>query len=346
MTDDLEPITPTEAVELHLETVQSKNAAWTEQTHRSNLRPFIEWCREEGGIDSLDELSGRDLFEYRIWRRDGNYSNGRVDTLAPSTLDGELSTIRSFLRFAASIEAVHGDFHEKVPLLNLSGDDEVSDSFIRPDRVPDILEYLERYEYASRDHVAWTLFWHTGMRVSAARALDLRDLDLDGSSPLVDIVHRPPATPLKNDKKSERVNRITKHTAIVLEDYVDGPRIDLVDDHGREPVLTTEHGRVKSGTLRDAVYRWSRPCFVGKECPHGFDPDDCEYTYFAKRTQCPSARSPHDIRKARVTAYRNENVPRGVVSDRLDASEDVLDKHYDRASKREKANRRWRLINQ
>lgn len=340
---DLDDVTPHEAFQLHIEMVGNKNAQWTETTHKSNLRPFLEWCEEEADIDYLHELTGRDLFEYRVWRRDGGYSEGRVDELAMSTLDGNLSTLRSFLKFCANIDAVPEDFYEKVPLLNLSQSDEVSDSFITPERVPEILDYLERYEYASRDHVVWLLLWNTGMRISGVRALDLSDLDLDGNRPLVELVHRE-STPLKNNEKGERVNRVSESVAIAIQDYIDGPRSSVQDDAGRSPLITTEHGRITSGTVRDTVYRWTRPCMIGIECPHGYEPDTCDFAYHKDMAKCPSARSPHDVRKARVTAYRNENVPRGVVSDRLDASEDILDKHYDRASKRKKAHRRWRMI--
>lgn len=67
-------------------------------------------------------------------------------------------------------------------------------------------------------------------------------------------------------------------------------------------------------------------------------------TGFDEMSKCPSSRSPHDARKTRVKKYRNDGVPRAAVSDRLDASEDILNKHYDRASKREKADRRWRFF--
>ncbi|PSQ31646.1 integrase [Halobacteriales archaeon SW_6_65_46] len=340
----IESISPEKAVEMHLRNVASNDAAWTRTSHESDLRPFLEWCQEEGGIEHLHDLTGRDLFEFRIWRRDGGYSNGQVDELAPATLDGNLSTVRSFLKFAATIDAVHDDLFEKVPLLDLSKHDEVSDSYITPERVPEIVDYLGQYEYAGRDHVVWTLIWKTGMRISGVRALDLRDLSLDGSRPILQLRHRPPTTPLKNDEKSERDNRIDDHTRVVLQGYLEGPRVSKLDDEGRKPLVTTEYGRVTHSAIRDSVYRWTRPCQVGLGCPHDLDPDSCEYTYHDYMSKCPSARSPHDVRKARVTAHRNENVPRGVVSDELDASEDVLDKHYDRASKRKKAHRRWRLI--
>ena len=347
VSDGLEPIPPKSAVEMHLDRMKEGHAEWTHTTHKSELRPFVEWCREEGGIDNMNELSGRDLYEYRIWRREGGYSKSKVDELAKKTLHSNLSTLRSFLRFCGRIEAVPNDFFEKVPLVKLSRSDEVSDSYLNPARAPDILEYLSRYEYASRDHVVWALIWHSGARLGAVRGLDLRDLELDGNKPSIEFVHRPETgTPLKNNEQSERVNRITRRVAQILQDYVDGPRVDATDDHDRVPFVTTHAGRVAAGTIRKAFYRWTRPCFIGKECPHDKDPDTCEFTAFRKVSGCPSARSPHDARKARVTKYRNDGVPRGVVSDQLNASEDVLDKHYDRASEREKADRRWRIIQQ
>jgi hypothetical protein len=54
----------------------------------------------------------------------------------------------------------------------------------------------------------------------------------------------------------------------------------------------------------------------------------------------PSSRSPHDVRSGRVTAYRLGDVPRIVVSDRMDASEKILDKHYGCRSERQRAEQR------
>jgi len=344
VSEDLTPVSPSKAVDLHLDAMKDDSAEWTRTSHKSHLRAFVEWCREEGGIDNMNDISGRDLYEFRVWRRTGGYSNGMDEEIAPKTLDSALTTVRAFLRFCAQIEAVPEDLYEKVPLPTLSHSDEVSDSTISPERVPRILDYLCRYEYASRDHVIWTLIWHTGARLGGVRALDLEDCDLEGNKPGLNYVHRPTSTPLKNDEQGERFNRISDHVREILQDYIDGPRRSIVDEDGRSPLVTTHQGRVSPTAIRDACYRWTRPCMLSEECPHDRTMDGCDAVSFEHMSKCPSARSPHDIRKARVTKYRNDGVPRGVVSDRLDASEDVLDKHYDRASKREKADRRWRLI--
>jgi integrase len=292
----------------------------------------------------MHELDGRDLFKFRVWRKEGGYSEGQDEHIAPKTLETALVAVRSLLRTCVEIEAVHEDLYTKVPIPDVPAADEVSDSKIAPERIPPILEYLERYEYASRDHVQLLLMWHCGARTGGLRALDLRDLELEGTDPIVRFKHRPDTgTPLKNDLLSERANRISEEVAITLQDYIDGPRNEVVEESGRRPLLTAR-GRLTATPIREATYRWTQPCAIGEECPHDRDPETCEWTARNQSSKCPSSRSPHDFRKARVTKYRNDDVPRGIVSDRLDASEKVLDKHYDRASQRKRAERRWNQI--
>jgi len=344
VSDDLEALSPADAVELYLDARRDDAAAWTVKSHQSRLRAFVEWCQTED-IDNMNDLTGRDLYQYRVWRREGGYSRAEVEELAPATLKTALSTLRRFLRFCADVEAVPEDLYTKVPIPDLSSSDEVSDSKMVPERASPILEYVERYEYASRDHVILLLFWHTGARTGGVRSLDLQDCDLDGEAPGLNYVHRPETeTPLKNNEKSERFNRVSGEVAKVLRDYIDGPREETRDDYGRDPLVTTIKGRASASLVRETLYKWTRPCVIGVECPHDRDPETCEATFYKQASKCPSSRSPHDWRKARVTKYRNDGVPRSIVSDRLDASEEILDKHYDRASKRKRAERRWREI--
>jgi integrase len=345
VSDDLEPVPPADAVDLYLDARRDDAAKWTITSHRSRLRPFVEWCLEED-VENMNELTGRDLYEYRVWRREGEYSEGDVEQLAPATLESALNTLKRFLKFAADIEAVNEDLFTKVPIPDLSNSDEVSDSKIVPERVPPILEHLQRYEFASRDHIVLLLIWHTGARLGGVRSIDVGDVDLEGESPAIEFHHRPKQdTPLKNDRLSERHNRIHPKVAEVLEEYIDHRRTEVTDDYGRRPLISTTHGRASRSTIRETVYKYTRPCEIGEGCPHNRDIEDCVATNYKKATKCPSSRSPHDFRKARVTNYRNDGVAREIVSDRLDASEDVLDKHYDRASKRQRAERRWDALN-
>lgn len=342
VSSDLDPLGPDEARQLYLEARRNELSEDTRDGQDYRLRAFVKWC-EEQGFENLNSLDGRDLYNYRVWRREGGYSGEELQNV---TLRGDLATIRAFLRFCGDVDAVDEDLFDKVPLPQVSHGDDVSESTLEPDRAKAILDYLSRYKYANRNHVVLLVLWNTGCRISALRSLDLEDLDLEGErpngdGPAVKFVHRPEEdTPLKNDQKSERWNVISEYVAGVIRDYIEGPRIEVTDEYDRQPLVTTARGRIARSTVRNALYRVTRPCWRGEDCPHDRDPEDCEATESGKFSKCPSARSPHDVRSGRVTGYRLQDVPRVVVSDRMDASEEILDKHYDRRNERQRAAQR------
>ena len=346
MSDDLEPLAPSEALDLYLNG-RDELSAKTADGQKYRLRAFVQWCDEEG-ISNLNNVSGRDLYRYRVWRRDGGYSGDELKTV---TLRGDMATLRAFLKFCASIDGVDEGLFEQVPLPQLDVGGDVSDTTLDADRAVEILDYLGTYQYASRTHVIMLVLWHTGCRVGALRGLDLGDLDLEGDraeadGPAIHFVHRPAKdTPLKNSERGERWNAISSQVAEVLQKYIEGPRIDVVDDYNREPLVTTDYGRMSASAMRNTLYRITRPCWRGEDCPHDRDIGTCEAANDdGKFSTCPSARSPHDVRSGRVTAFRREDVDRVLVSERMDASEDVLDKHYDRRSSRQKAAQRRRFL--
>lgn len=50
---------------------------------------------------------------------------------------------------------------------------------------------------------------------------------------------------------------------------------------------------------------------------------------------CPSKRSPHDVRRGYITYLRRQGVPKEIISEEVDASVTVLDHHYDKTTKAE-----------
>ena len=70
----LEPIDPETAVELYLAEREPEVAVSTLRSHRTRLGHFVRWC-DERDIDTLNDLTGRALHEYRLWlRNDGDLS--------------------------------------------------------------------------------------------------------------------------------------------------------------------------------------------------------------------------------------------------------------------------------
>lgn len=334
MSSDLDPLAPAQALDMYFDRRRDELSRQSRQSHRYRLEAFVDWC-DENGIYNLNDLDARDLHAYRVDRRE--------DGLKPVTLQGQISTVRQYLRVAASLNAVPEALPEKMLLPRVGVDDQSSDKKLESGRASAILEYLDRYQYASRTHVELLLMWRTSCRRGALRALDLKHFDRD--EPALELRHRPETgTPLKNGLRSERDVALLPAVAQVVADYVDGPREDTTDEHGRAPLLTTRQGRPSLTTIQNDIYSITRPCEIGEPCPHGEDPDTCEATEHNKASKCPSSRAPHHVRTGSITAHRDSGTPKAILSDRADVSEGILDEHYDKASQREKMRRRRREL--
>ncbi len=193
----------------------------------------MRWC-DEKDINNLNRLTGRDLQEFRLWRKE----QGDINLM---TLNNLTSAIQVFLKWAGSVEAVRPNLHEKVMVPQVSPSDEQSDAMLEADDAEAILEYLETYHYASEGHVVFAVLWETGMRIGALWSIHLADVDCEQDH--VTLVHRPDeGTTLKNGASGERPVAITPELATVVDDYIDGIRIDQTDEYGREPLITTTKG--------------------------------------------------------------------------------------------------------
>lgn len=336
----LQPLGPQEAVELYLDSREAELSAKSLENQKYRLRSFVEWC-DEREIGNVNDLSGRDLHQFRVWRANGN--GDRYDAVSTVTLVGILQTLRKFLEFCASVDAVEQGLRERVLIPEIDPEDESSDEQLSTDRARDILRYLDRFQYASRSHVILAILWHTGIRLGSLRAFDLKDFDAEAR--YLQLRHRPDTgTPLKNGTAAERKIAVGEHYAQVISDYIQHHRYDVVEASGREPLITSRQGRLTEVPIRQTCYRWTRPCMI-EGCPHGEDPDSCDWMRDnAVASRCPSSHSPHDIRRGAITQHLRDGIPEEVVTDRMNVSSDVLDQHYDQRSERERMETRREFL--
>ncbi len=304
-------------------------------SHGSRLGHFVRWCDEEE-LENLNELNGRTLHRYRLWRR-------RVGALAPATEKTQMDTIRVFIKWLESINAVVDDLNTKVRSPVLRDGQNVRDMMLESDRAEEVLGYLSKYEYASRPHVVLTLMWHTMMRTGAVHSLDVEDYDLEGR--YIAVVHRSETgTTIKNGTDGERSIALSNGVCRLLDDWIANRRPDVDDEFGRRPLVSTSNGRAHRSTLRGDCYRYTRPCVSTGECPHDRDPDDCDAMAYTAAFDCPSSVSPHALRRGGITHHLNSDVPKDVVSDRANVTPGVLDEHYARRSQHEKVEQRRRYL--
>jgi len=341
-----DPLSPREAVDMWLEHQQSTKSDSTIRSYTYRLKPFVDWCEQEG-IDDLAELSSRDVFRYE--------SHRRSDGLTISTLNNQIGTLKRFLAFAARIEAADESLPQKIEVPTSDEfRDMVSEEKLSANRAKEIRENLHRYARATRRQATFEVMWHTGCRVGGLCALDLSDCyfeeddlerlrhqpDVDEEVleevdvPFLFFRHRPDTeigTPLKNRKQSERAVALDQEVADRVQEYIDINRAERADESGRRALFTTKsgkHGRVSGSNVRREIYITTQPCRFGT-CPHDRDPETCEATEHSYEARCPSSRSPHPIRSGVITYLRDQGWPPEVVGERVDATPETIRLHYD-----------------
>ena len=333
---NLEPIEPQRALDLYLEDKGRECQQATVRSHRSRLGFFVDWCDEQG-IENLNDLSARDVHEFRVWRR---------EDLNVTSEKTQMDTLRVFIEWCETIDAVqHGLFKKiKSPVIPDGGN--VRETTLTTDRANEILDYLEKYEYATVEHVTLLVLVETGMRMGGAHGLDVDDYHHDEEHPHLQLLHRPDTdTPLKNGRNGERPVSISSDACAVIDDYLENRRPDVTDEFDREPLLASQRGRISKSTIRKYVYKWSRPCATGKECPHDRNRDGCDAAInLDQASKCPSSVTPHPIRRGYITRLLKEGVSVEVVSDRCNVSPVVIDEHYDVRTEDEKMRQRQAVL--
>lgn len=337
--NDLTPVSPEEALRMYLELREDDAADGTIRTHKSRLSFFVEWCTQNE-IDNLNDLTGKDLFDYRNWRKQQLNST--------KSLEANLRTVRVFLRKCVQFDAVPPNLPEKIDVPTIADADAARDDLIDSGYAQQVIDHLAKFEYASSEHVVWVLLTEVGIRISALYAADTTDYERRSEDAVLHLRHRPTTgTPLKNKSDSERPVSLRESAAVVINDYLDNVRPDVVDDEGRSPLLTSDHGRLQKSTMRKYVYKWTRPCVITGDCPHGKDPEDpdsCPALQNASQAyKCDSSSSPHAIRRGYITAELDTGVPAEVLSDRCDVSTEVIATSYDKRDPNQKLRLRKEL---
>ncbi|WP_018259208.1 tyrosine-type recombinase/integrase [Halomicrobium katesii] len=308
-------ITIEEAIEAYLEERKSELSDSSIQNHRYQLKQFRLWARGAGGIDNLDDIDPLDLSRFRRYRSNDLNSN---------TMYNQLGVLRLLLRFTHRMGWVEEELPDSIVLPTRSG--RSRDSSIDPDRITSIIDDLERYQYASLNHVILSLLWTCSLRIGALRSLDSdRDLHLDEQ--WIDMVHRPDTgTPLKNKGGSEREINLHGWVADVLRAWITDRRPDVTDASSRQPLVASSRGRMARSSIRERVYRLTACGSLGDGCECGSDPI----------TDCSDVVSPHDVRRSSISAWLDDKVDPGLLASRVDSSQSTIEEHYDVRSESDK----------
>lgn len=326
-------LAPQDAVE---EYIQSRvDAAYsTREKHKYRLQKFLDFT-ESQNLDDVGKLTPRHIEQFRQER----IADGNTNLV---TTEQTLHTFRVFLRYCERVEACREGLADTVVIPNVSSQDKARDVHLSHERATQIIDYLCKYEWASLPHLVFHLAYHTGLRRGALYALDVEDWRSDKR--VLEVRHRP-ETPLKLDEAGERNLSVTDdRLAQAVDDYLADVRPSVEDDAGRKPLLASTQGRYHYQSLQKVFYRVTRPCYFTDGCPVGREIDECEATEYAGYSKCPESVSSHPIRRSAITHHLDEDVPKAIVSERMNVSQEVLDTHYDARDKEQKRTSRKQYL--
>jgi site-specific recombinase XerD len=299
----------------------------TVRAYRFPTRHFVEYC-EKQGIEKAGDING---YVVESWKQ-----ARRSEGIKLITLKNNVKHLRVFIKYLERTDLIEYGVADRIEVPHIPDGGDVSEDTLRLERAEDILRYLNTYEYASRSHALFYTMWHTGCRISGAISLDLDDFDPGPSEGgVLQFRNRKAAgTPLKNGNGGERNVTINDRLKQILTDYINGKRERVTDEYGREPLFTTSSGRLTRQRAYKNFTALSRPCVTSPVCPHDREIEDCEAAQMKKNApSCPSSVSLHPIRRGSITYHIDRGWPKEKLSERVDVSVEVLNKHYDARKK-------------
>lgn len=315
-------LTVEEVYDLFLDAKQLEYTAETLRDYESRLNQFVEWADDHDEIETISDVTGWHLEQFRIFRQGQD--------LAPTTIKGQMQCLKIWLEYAADIEAVDEMLPYKVTVPKLKEHETTDDTKLETEAAQQLVDHFRdaRVTYASEEHVAFEIAWFVGARLGGIRALDLEDYYPDEQ--YVRFQNRPTFTRLKKGQKGERAVQIPAETCEVLDVYIDEVREQIRDREGRDPLLTSTQGRPSAGTIQNWIYHATIPC-RHSECPHDQTPRSCDWTERNKASGCPSSRSPHQVRTGSITWQLNKELTYEEVAERVNSDPDTLRRYYDKA---------------
>lgn len=195
-------ITPAYARQMFLESKRGQIRESSLRAYKYPTKHLMVFLKDEE-VETMAEADGFLIEQWRLARK-------RED-IADATLKNDCKKVATFLRWCAAKNIVEDGLGDKMTIPRISENAMVSSEMVALPQAEELLNHLEKYEYATLYHTLFAVMWHTGCRISGAIALDIGDFVQDpvpaendpDPAPYLKFRNRPEqGTGLKNRAKS------------------------------------------------------------------------------------------------------------------------------------------------
>lgn len=318
------------------------NSANTNRTYDSGIATLLEW----GGAETTADLTPATIQDYRAWlvRQDRENPNGHGGQYSPSTVSTYIGAVKQFLKYCGKMGWIPRQNHKVLDHYSVGREHRKAKQQIRPERLSRIVDWYKDHEPYSRNTVILQILNETGMRKVGLRAIDRGDVAMnDSGQPVIKLENRPATgTALKEPEHARHVP-IKKDLFDTIKQYDKDHRIAVKDDRGREPLLTTRHGRIGHTAIQNTVYVATCPKKTGVTVECG--DCDCEGKPTTKTaSQCEHSVGPHACRGAAVTRMRNNGHQWADIGLLVGATGETLRLQYDYSTRSDRAEQARNLL--
>ena len=242
---------------------EKRYSALTVRNYRHDLEIFAEWwCRkhdaEPSGFD-VTQLREEDIRQWIMHRtsRKGGDDKG----ISTQSMNRELSTLRSFLRFLRKRGVIEQDLFKRISALKTA---RRLPTFVPETRMECVLDSLREESEATslleqRNALIVALFYGSGIRLAELHGAKLCDLS-EGYATL--------RVRGKGDK--ERIIPLLPELSRRIENYLDTLRHEGIFTTEQMPLIVTEQGTAlaRSSIQRIVTNELRRANITGKASPH------------------------------------------------------------------------------
>ncbi len=236
--------------------VERRYSPLTVRNYRHDIELFAAWWQQHHNLPTFDvaQLSTDDLREWIVWRIDH-------DHVKPASINRELSSLRSFLRYMRREGAIDKDFFKRITSLRTPT---ILPTFVPETRMQQVLNncYDESESLTFRDQrraLIIAMFYGCGLRLAELHNLRLGDIDLAGAT-------------LRVVGKGNKERQIPMVATLVerIERYVHCVEREGIEVTNAMPLIVTEQGEAlsRSSIQRTVASALGKASVQGRKSPH------------------------------------------------------------------------------